>query len=208
MGGGATVSLALAASLAAIAVILVAVSRRSFARWPRGFLITLMVAMAGAGLAIAVVFGVWAYVEHRDGLVRQIVTELTHIADIQQNEIKEDLRDAQTQLQFFATRLTDEARRNPVIVGERLRELQAFDPRFLQVSLMDAEGRILVSSSVAAEPEPPNRIGVAYSLEGKPFVSEIYVSPVFKRWVLYISAPVKGAKGAVTGAVSARFDMQ
>jgi len=149
MGGGATVSLALAASLAAIAVILVAVSRRSFARWPRGFLITLMVAMAGAGLAIAVVFGVWAYVEHRDGLVRQIVTELTHIADIQQNEIKEDLRDAQTQLQFFATRLTDEARRNPVIVGERLRELQAFDPRFLQVSLMDAEGRILVSTSTA-----------------------------------------------------------
>ena len=198
----------LVVAAAALAVLLLAVSRRWFAGHPRGFLLSVMLALVGTGLGIAAVLGVWAYAENRQTLVRQIVTKLTHIADIQQNEIREDLRDAQTQLQFFAGRLGDEARRNPASVRERLRDLQAFDPRFLQVSLMDAEGRLLVSSGVGDEVEPPNRVGTAYTLEGKPFVSDVYVSPVFKRWVIYISAPVKDKGGAVTGAVSARFDMQ
>ena len=209
MGASAVlVGLALLASEAGVAVLMVAVSRRWFARFRRGFLLSLMVALAGTGLAIAAVLGVWAYTEERDTLLGQIVSEMTHIAQIEQNEIKEDIADAQISLQFFATRMAEDARRNPAAVRERLRELQAFDPRFLQVSLMDAEGRILVSSSVAGEVEPANRIGVAHTLDGKPFVSDIYLSPLFKRWVIYISAPVKDAKGAVTGAVSARFDMQ
>jgi len=205
---GVLVGVTLAASVAGVAVLMVAVSRRWFARFRRGFLLSLMVALAGTGLAIAAVLGVWAYTEERATLLTQIVAEMTHIAQIEQNEIKEDLADAQNQLQFFATRMAEDARRNPAAVRERLRELQAFDTRFLQVNLMDAEGRVLVSSSVAGEIEPTNRIGVAYTLEGKPFVSDIYLSPLFKRWVIYISAPVKDARGAVTGAVSARFDMQ
>ena len=119
-----------------------------------------MVALAGTGLAIAAVLGVLGTsTEQRDTLLAQIVSEMTHIAQIEQNEIKEDIADAQTSLQFFATRMADDARRNPAAVRERLRELQAFDPRFLQVNLMDAEGRILVSSSVAAgvEPGQPHR---------------------------------------------------
>ena len=199
---------ALAVAVTAVAVLLLAVGRRWFARFHHGFLLSVVVALAGTGLAIAGVLGLWAYAENRDTLVRQIVTGLTHIAEIQQNEIREDLRDAQTQLQFFATRLGDEARRNPAAVRARLSELQAFDPRFLQVSLMDADGRLLIASGIGADVEPLNRVGTAYTLEGKPFVSDVYLSPVFKRWVMYISAPVKDAKGAVTGAVSARYDMQ
>ena len=198
----------LVAAVAALAVLLFAVGRRWFARYPHGFLLSVMLALVGTGLGIGGVLGVWAYTENRDTLVRQIVTELTHIADIQQNEIREDIREAETQLQFFATHLTDSARRNPAGVRERLRELQAFDPRYLQVSLMDAEGRLLVASSVGADVEPHNRVGTAHALEGKPYVSEVYVSPVFKRWVLYISAPVKDDRGTVIGAVSTRYDMQ
>src|SRR5262245_30681128 len=107
---------ALATAVAALAVLLFAVGRRWFAQFSRGFLLSVMVALAGTGLAIAGVLGVWAYTENRDTLVRQIVTELTHIADIQQNEIREDLRDAQIRLQFFATQLTDDARRQPAAV--------------------------------------------------------------------------------------------
>ena len=205
---GLLVGVALAVSVAGVAVLVLAVSRRWFARFRHGFRWSLMVALAGTGLAIAAVLGVWAYTEAGATLRGQIVSEMTHIAQIEQNEIKEDIADAQTSLQFFATRMAEDARRNPAAVRERLRELQAFDPRFLQVNLMDAEGRVLVSSSVTGDVEPPNRIGVAYTLEGKPFVSDIYVSPLFKRWVIYISAPVKGSGGVVTGAVSARFDMQ
>jgi hypothetical protein len=46
------------------------------------------------------------------------------------------------------------------------------------VNLMDAVGRNLASSSLGGEAESPNRIGVAYTLEGKPFVSNIYLSPL------------------------------
>ncbi len=205
---GLLVGVALAVSVAGVAVLVLAVSRRWFARFRHGFRWSLMVALAGTGLAIAAVLGVWAYTEAGATLRGQIVSEMRHIAQIEQNEIKEDIADAQTSLQFFASRMAEDARRNPAAVRERLRELQAFDPRFLQVNLMDAEGRALVSSSVTGDVEPPNRIGVAYTLEGKPFVSDIYVSPLFKRWVIYISAPVKGSGGVVTGAVSARFDMQ
>src|SRR5438874_559575 len=88
---------ALLVALAALAVLLLAVSRRWFARFPRGFLLSVMVALVGTGLGIAGVIGVWAYTENRHTLVRQIVTSLGHIADIQQNEIREDLRDAQNQ---------------------------------------------------------------------------------------------------------------
>ncbi|HEU4368984.1 MAG TPA: adenylate/guanylate cyclase domain-containing protein [Methylomirabilota bacterium] len=199
--------LTLALAVAALAAVLAAITRRWFARFTHGFLIGLMLALAGAGLAIAGVLGVWAHGESRDALVGQIVSELTHIAGIQQNEITEDLHEAHTQLQFFVTRLTDEARRHPAAVRERLRELQAFDPRYLQVNLMDVEGRVLVSSSLG-EPEPANRVGVAHTLEGKPFTSDVYFSPAFRRWVIYLSAPARDAGGAVTGAVSARYDMQ
>jgi len=205
---GVVVGFALAASVAGVTVLVLAVSRRWFARFSRGFLLSLMVALAGTGLAIAAVFGVWAYTEGRDALLAQIVSEMTHIAQIEETEIKEDLAAAQGQLDVFATRMADDARRNPAAVRERLRELQAFDRRYLQVNLMDAEGRVLVSSSLGGDAEPANRVGVAYTLEGKPFVSDIYLSPLFKRWVVFISAPVKDARGTVTGAVSARFDMQ
>ena len=199
---------ALLVAVAALAVLLLAVGRRWFAPYKHGFLLSVMLALAGTGLAIAGVLGVWAYTENRATLVQQILTELSHIADIQQNEIREDIRAAETQLQFFASHLTDAARRNPAAVRERLRELQGFDPRYLQVSLMDAEGRQLVASSVGADLEPHNRVGTAQALDGKPFVSEVYVSPVFKRWVLYISAPVKDDRGTIIGAVSTRYDMQ
>src|SRR5258705_5370201 len=197
-----------AVAVGAVAVLRFAVSRRWFARYPRGFLLSVMVALTGTGLGIAGMIGVWAYTENRATLVRQIVTSLGHIADIQQNEIREDLQDAQRQLQFFATRLTDDARRNPAAVRERLRELQAFDPRFLQVSIMDADGKLLIASSVGSEVEPQNRVGTAHTLEGKAFVSDVYASPVFKRWVIYISTPLRDGKGAIVGAVSAWFDMQ
>jgi class 3 adenylate cyclase len=207
-GDDLVVVVALVVSVAALTVLLVAAGRRWFARLAHGFLVSVLLGLAGLGLGIAVVLGVWAYGETREALVNRIVAEMGHIAAIQQQEIKEDLDAIQAHLRFFAERLADDAQRHPAAVRERLSVLQAFDPRYLQVSLMDGDGRILVTSSVSGELEPPNRVAVAHTLEGKTFVSDIYHSPVFKRWVIFVSAPVKGRDGAVTGAVSARFDMQ
>ncbi|MGH7355927.1 MAG: adenylate/guanylate cyclase domain-containing protein [Candidatus Rokuibacteriota bacterium] len=208
VSGSVAVLVTLLAAGGVLTALLFAVSRRRLRQVHRGFLVTLMLALAGTGLGVAAVVGVWAYTEGRDALLNQITVELEHLAGILENEIKEDITGAQNQLQFFAKQLTDDARRTPAGVRERLVLLQAYDPRFLQITLMDAEGKILVSSSVGDAPEPPNRVGVAYNLEGKPFVSDVYMSAVFKRWVLYMSAPVRDAGGASVGAVGARFDMQ
>src|SRR3954469_14018786 len=110
---------ALVVAVAALAVLLLAVGRRWFAPYKHGFLLSVMLALAGTGLAIAGVLGVWAYTENRATLVQQILTELSHIADIQQNEIREDIREAETQLQFLASHLTHAARRNPPHPGRR-----------------------------------------------------------------------------------------
>jgi len=206
--GSVAVLVTLLAAASALTVLLFAVSRRWLRRAHRGFLITLMLALAGTGLGVAAVVAVWAYTEGRDARLSQMSAELGHVAGILENEIKEDITGAQNQLQFFAKRLTDDARRNPAGVRERLALLQEFDPRFLQITLMDAEGKILVSSSVADTLEPPHRVGIAYNLEGKPFVSDAYLSEVFKRWVLYMSAPVRDPRGTIVGAVGARFDVQ
>src|SRR2546425_677418 len=136
---------AVAVAVAAVAVLLLAVGRRWFARFHHGFLLSVVVALAGTGLAIAGVLGLWAYAENRDTLVRQLVTGLTHIADIQQNEIREDLRDAQTQLQFFATRLGDEARRNPAAVSARY-DMQDDLAAFVKVARFGATGYTAVTN--------------------------------------------------------------
>jgi class 3 adenylate cyclase len=206
--GSVAVAVALLLAGGALAVVLVAVARRWLAGLHRGFLVTLLLALAGTGLGVAAVLAVWSYTVGRDAILNEVTGGMGHVAGILENEIKEDISEAQNRLQFFARHLTDDARRNPAALRERLRNLQDFDPRFLQVTLMDAEGKIIVSSSVAEEVEQPNRVGVAYTLDGKAFVSDIYLSPVYKRWALYMSAPVRDAKGAIVGAVSGRYDMQ
>src|SRR5205085_9985437 len=52
---------ALVVAVAALAVLLLAVGRRWFARYGHGFLLSVVLALAGTGLAIAGVLGVWAY---------------------------------------------------------------------------------------------------------------------------------------------------
>src|SRR5687768_4985282 len=110
---GVVVTIALVASVAALAVLLLAATRRWFAPFSRGFLLSLLLAIAGLGVGIAAVLGLWAYGASQDALVTQILRELDHVADIQEQEIKEDVHAVQTHLRLFAARRADDARRNP-----------------------------------------------------------------------------------------------
>lgn len=102
----------------------------------------------------------------------------------------------------------DLARRRPDEARVLLREVQYVDPRFLELTIFDHQGQHVLASSTADRAEPPSRIGMSYALEGRPFVSEPYVSPVFDRYVLYLAVPLLGAVRQIEGVLTARWDLE
>ena len=65
---------------------------------------------------------------------------------------------------------------------------------------------VLLANCLQAE--PVNRIAVAYALEGKSYISEPYVSDVFNREIVSLSAPCEDTDGSVKGVVTMRYDLQ
>ena len=54
----------------------------------------------------------------------------------------------------------------------------------------------------------PDRIGTAFNLDGKVFVSEPRPSAIYKSQIIYVSVPVKNSAGEVIGALGTVFDLQ
>ena len=74
-----------------------------------------------------------------------------------------------------------------------LAAIQDFNPRYLEINLVDASGRLVASSEVNAVARPsPDRIATAFNLDGKNFVSEPKVSPFYKRVVVYVGCAGQG----------------
>ena len=200
--------LSLLAAVGGLAVLLVVLQQRRFAGMTHGFRLTLMLAVAGAGLLTAWVLGVWGYQASQRVLFAQTVAELRNVGSIIEAELHGGIANALARLHHLAGALAPAvARGNQALVQGALRALQDFNPRFLQVTMYDAQGALLVSSSLTEAVEPPNRIAVAFNLEGKAFV-DTYVSPVFQKYVVYLSSPIQGADSTVIGVLSARYDVQ
>jgi class 3 adenylate cyclase len=194
---------------ATMVAFIAAVRMRLFGRVPHGFLIALVVAVAGAGLVTAGLLGLWGFAQGEHILFREFVDQMHTLGEVVAKEVQSDLRDTTIGLERLAREISPEtARQHPQRIQEALTALQAFDPHLLQLSIVDVLGRPLVEATPQGEPEPIGRVGAAYGLEGKVFTSEAYLSPTFKRWVVALSVPMKGPDGAVRGAVSARYDVQ
>ena len=56
--------------------------------------------------------------------------------------------------------------------------------------------------------EPINRVAAAFALDGRSFTSDLYLSPVFGRHVLYLSVPVQSPEGEIIGSLSTRLDVE
>ena len=56
--------------------------------------------------------------------------------------------------------------------------------------------------------EPLNSTAVRYALNGKEFVSEVYFSPVFHRYIVYMAVPIQNQQGAIIGALTCQYDLQ
>ena len=200
--------LSLLAAVGGLAVLLVALQQRRFAGMTHGFRLTLMLAVAGAGLLTAWVLGIWGYQASQRVLFAQTVEALRNVGSIIEAELHGGIASALERLHNLAGALApDVARGNHALVHDALRAVQRFNPRFLQVTVYDAQGALLVSSSLTEAVELSNRIAVAFNLEGKAFV-DTYVSPVFQKYVVYLSSPIRGADSTVIGVLSARYDVQ
>ena len=194
---------------AAMVIFIAAVRMRLFGRVRHGFLVALVAAVAGARLVTAGLLGLWGFVQGERILFREFLDQMQTLGEVMAKEVRSDLAETSAGLERLAREISPEAaRQNPAKIRETIAAVQAFDHHLLQVSIVDEHGKHVLSVTARGEPEPISRVGVAFSLEGKPFVSEAYLSPTFKRWVVALGVPLKDAGGAVRGAVTARYDVQ
>jgi class 3 adenylate cyclase len=188
---------------------MVAVRLRLFGRTRHGFLLALVMAVAGAGLTTAALLGLWGYVQGEKILFGQFVMHMETLGMVVEKEIRDDVADTLKRLERLAREIApDSARQRPGNLREALSAVQAFDPALLQINIRDGQGALVLSTVVTSEAEPAPRVGAAFALEGKAYVSEPYVSPMFKRYVLSLAVPVRGPDGGIRGALTARYDIQ
>ena len=69
------IALSVAAVVGGVCALFYALHRRFFSRFEHGFLVTLLLAVAGAGLASAGLFGVWGYQAGRQLLFEETLTD-------------------------------------------------------------------------------------------------------------------------------------
>ncbi len=196
--------------LALIAVFFCLVRRRWFARFGQGFFGMLMVAFAGLALMAASVIGMWGYQAAKTVVSHELVVELENVADIVESQVGAGIDRVKQRLEALGHGLAPLLRSKAPTeqLADVLRVIQQFDSRYLQLRIVDTEPRVVVTVSATAENEPLNRIGAAFTAEGKTFVSDAYKSVVFEKHVVYIGVPIKDENGAVLGGINARFDIQ
>jgi class 3 adenylate cyclase len=192
------------------AVFVWAIRKRWLARYERGFLFEVGIALMGVALMSASVVGVWGYLAARQILDQELVVEMQDIGGIVERQIEAELADIQRQMKSLGASLADAMERgaSAAELKERLSAAQSFDTQYLQMRLVDADGKVMAESVAnAASGEPVNRIGIAFNQEGKPFISEAYYSAAFKREILMLSLPIVGPDGKLRAMIGARFDL-
>lgn len=196
---------------AAFSVFLFAIRKRWLARFERGFLFEVGIALVGVALMAASVVGVWGYIAGAQILDAELVTEMQDVGQIVESQIISELDDIQRQLKSLGTSLADARDRNAPVADlrERLAAAQSFDTQYLQMRFVDAEGKVLAETVAnSTTGESINKIALAFNQEGKPFVSEAYMSPTFGREILQISLPILDKDGKVRAMIGTRFDLR
>ena len=195
--------------LIAFAAFVFVVRARWMSRFNNGFLVELIIGLAGIGLMAASIVGVWGYMAAAQILDRELVVEMRDVGQIVEAQVTAELDEVARQMRSLGTSLAD-ARDHGAAAADlqdRLSSARAFSTPYLQMRLVDAQGAVIAESSAVDAGEPVNRIALAFNQEGKPFVSEAYFSPTFKRQILQISLPILDQAGKPRVMIGARFDL-
>ena len=186
-----------------------ALRRRWLARFRGGFLISMLIALVGVALMSASVVGAWGYEAARRMLEKDLIVELQDVGRIVENQIGQDLAGISTGLSTFGTSIVPLIERHAPAseLQDRLRAVQSFNHRFAQIALFDADGRPLASTGNGQQ-EEASRVAIGFNLDGKPFVSDAYLSKAHNRQVIHVSLPLRGGSGSVVGIIGAWYDIQ
>src|SRR5262249_49038824 len=80
--------------------------------------------------------------------------------------------------------------------------------RLLQADVLDPQGQLLAERSSTAAKEPIRREAVAYALRGQQFISDVYFSTAFNKYILYLATPIFDENHVIRGALTSRYDFQ
>ncbi len=205
-----TMSLTAAVWVVVFGAFVFALRKRWFARFRRGYFISTLVALVGMALMSASVVGAWGYEAGKRLISQELVVELEDVGGIVERGIGHELTGVQTRLEGFGSLAVPLVERGAPAaeLEERLSEFRVVDARFVQVALYDREGRLLAASSAAPTSDEASRVALAFSLDGKPYVSDAFLSKSHQRQLVYVGLPLRSGAGPVVGVVGAWFDLQ
>lgn len=192
------------------AAYIVVLRKRLLARYRRGFLYSMMIAMVGGVATASSIVGVWGYGAAKHLLEEGIVEELAEIGHVVETDLTREMENVERQLATFGESLVPLVGRPDARAGleAELRTALNVNGRFLELHVFDENGRMIASSARIENTEPVSKQAIGASLDGKGFVSDAYRSATFGRQVLFVSEPLRSGTGPVRGAIGARYDLQ
>jgi class 3 adenylate cyclase len=179
-----------------------------FSRMERGFLATMVLAIAGFAFLGSAVSGVISYLAGRQIVEREIVAGLGSAGDIAEAALRRTVQSEIEQLHQDAKYLAgalaagDKARLTTAIAS-----MDQLNNEILQISVFDSHTSLVASSFLTSHPERADLVAVANALEGREYVSDAYLSPVTGTWVLAMAVPIPGT-GQPAGALTLRYDLE
>jgi class 3 adenylate cyclase len=187
--------------------LVVLVRRRSLSGFENGFLLTLGLVLAGTGALSAALVGVWLYLNAATGLVEGAVTDLAHNAQLIEATALRDINMTIDQMTRVAAGIGPDVQRRVLKeIDVALRTFHRVDPMFIELDVVDAAGRLVVTTNRRGRRAPLNRIAVAFALEGKRFVSDPTPFPELNKSLFVIAVPVPDAQGRPIAALVGLYD--
>ncbi len=194
---------------ALFAVFLYLVQSGWFARMKRGFLVSLVLAVAGTAFISASLLGVWAWMNAREILFQQVIADLHQVGDVAHSNLTDAMRLALGELGADAREVAKRlSAKHPDEAADELEVIVDSNQRLLQADLLDSAGRVIAERSSMGAKEPIRPEAVAYALRGQEFVSDVYFSAAFNRYILYLATPVFDESHVICGALTSRYDFQ
>jgi adenylate cyclase len=200
-----------AAGALLVGLLLYGHSKRFFSRFKNGVFLSAAATIMTVALIAAAVIGTWGYEAARRIMRAEMTISLDSIASIIQQQIELEVVRCIDRLAGLTKAAAPALKPGGDLkdFASSLAAIQDFNPHYLEIDLIDANGKLVASSETDALTRPsPDRIAIAFNLDGKNFVSEPKPSPSYKREVVYVGVPVKDASGAVVGALGTVFDLQ
>lgn len=180
-----------------------------FARFQKGFLVSLVVAVGGAAFVSSGLFGVWAWKVTEKIMLHQVTNDLHDDLEVVTPGLFQGTRLAMSNLQGEARVLGDRfAEGNLDAFVNELEIFQQSHRQFLADRVIGLDGKTKGAHGRDGILEPINHTAVQYALSGKTYISQAYFSPVFKRYIVYTAVPIRDRKGVTVGALTCQYDLQ